>query len=252
MHALKKIGYYTERHLASGLLFLGFIGHLFLNIMHAMVGKVKIPWINTLDTLFSSGARLVIPLTFISAVATMSITLNIYYLLSPFGLQNKVEFIAVNIISHDLVPLIIGLVLCIQSSLNLINIQAQKLHHVPHTIILEYIFPILIGINITALLLYTYLFAACLLSMYLTFHYVVHYDIYQFFWRLSNFIRPLDIMCSIFKTLVYATIVSLTVGYYYYEVAIRDILVRRAVSRIITRGLVWIVMASAYLKLFNI
>jgi hypothetical protein len=59
------------------------------------------------------------------------------------------------------------------------------------------------------------------------------------------------LLISILKTLCYCTIVGLTTGYYYYEVAIHDIAVRRAVSRIITRGLFWILVCSAYFKLFG-
>ncbi len=72
----------------------------------------------------------------------------------------------------------------------------------------------------------------------------------EYLLRLSEFMNPYDFGYSILKTVFYASIASFTAGYYYYDVANRILPTRRAVSRIITRGLLWLVVGSLILKLY--
>lgn len=246
----RKIGSFTWQHIASWALFFRFTGHLCVSIIHAFTRKIHIPWSHTLDVLYNSGAKLTLPLILVSILTGLGMTLNIHYLLTPYGLQNKALIIAITAIYRDVVPLLIGIVLCIQSALNLIEIEGRKLQNLPQKDVFEYLFPIVAGINLTAMLLYIYMISTSLVSMFLAFHYILHYE--NFLMRISSLIHVSDVLKSIFKTAIYCTMLSPTVGYYYYEVAVKDILVRKAVSRIITRGLFWILLATTYLKLFSI
>lgn len=58
-----------------------------------------------------------------------------------------------------------------------------------------------------------------------------------------------DLIYSVVKTLILCIIVGLTSGYYYYEASIRHIYLRNAVSRILTRGSFWLIIASMYITL---
>lgn len=71
----------------------------------------------------------------------------------------------------------------------------------------------------------------------------------EYLLRLSEIINPADVITSLIKTILYASIASYTAGYYYYYVTNKVMPVRRAVSRIITRGLFWLVVISVLVKL---
>lgn len=228
-------------------LFFLYVGHLFSSLLFR---NYLVSWRPTLPAVISAGAFLLIPLLVVSMLIGVSLTLTINYILAPFNLQNQGLFIAQNMIIRDIAPLPIGFIFCVQCGLNLINANHPSLHHAPDKVMLETIIPLVIGVNLTSILLYTYVTAAFFVSVFFTFTTILHMNIDEYILRLSELVAPLDIISSLIKTIIYATIASLIAGYYYYDVAKRILPVRQAVSRIITRGLFWLVVGSVFIKVY--
>ncbi len=184
----------------------------------------------------------------------MSLAVSSFLILNNFHLQDKALGIAQTLLLQDILPLLIGFVLCVQVSLNIINarIKITKLQRTPQEVILEYILPIIIGVNITGLLLYIYLLVAIFMSLFITFYNLLNMNADMYIMELERNATVVSVSYSLVKTLLYCSIVSLTAGYYYYMVATRHVPVRRAVSRILTRGSLWLTISSVYIKLLNL
>lgn len=253
MYVFQRLGLYIVRFVHSVHLFFVFLGHLCHSIKDGLLGRVTISWTNVAKILFYSGAAVIIPLITISAIMGLSLSLNAYLIFSRFNLQNKALAISQDLLTQDLLPLLIGFVLCVQSSLNIITarIKITRFRSTPEEVILDYILPIMIGIDITALLLYTYTFVAILISLYFTFHHIMAFTTHEFFLHIGRNINVVTVLNSVIKTLVYCTIVSLTTGYYYYQVAVTQMNLRKAVSRIFTRGSLWLTVSSLYWKFMH-
>ena len=189
-----------------------------------------------------------LPLIFVSLLMGMSLAISINYILAPFNLQQQAMLIAENAIIHDFAPMTIGFVLCAQCGLNLIDFYHPDQRQTPDKVLLETIIPLVTGINITALLLFTYVSLAFFVSVLFTFYYFLQLDTHEYLIRLSAVINYADLISSLCKTILYATIASFTAGYYYYDVANRVLSTRKAVSRIITRGLFWLIAMNVLLK----
>lgn len=232
-------------------LFFRYLGHLVYSIKDALPHQIPLLWLNFWRTVYYSGAKMTIPLMIISSLMGASLIVNIYSILSPFYLQDKVLLIAQNILFYDLLPFIIGLVLSIQLALNLVNAQIKKLQRTPHDVMLQYIIPFIIGCNFSALLLYIYSLNAILISIYFCFRYLLKTDLHEYLFHLSMTFTSINILYSILKTLIYCTIVSLVVGYYYYAVTLFHLTLRRAMSRIMTRSLLCLTISSIYFKFFS-
>lgn len=224
-----------------------FLGHFFFCLVFK---PWKIHWGNGLMNALRAGSALVLPLIVTSMLIGLSIAFSIHYMLASFNLQNQAMLIAQNTVIHDLAPLTIGFVLCAQCGLNLIEFYHPDLHQKPQKVLYETIIPLIAGINSTAMLLYTYITLAFLSSVYLTFYYFLQVNTEEYVLRLSSSINFNDLLSSIGKTILYATIASFTAGHYYYDVAKRILPTRKAVSRIITRGLFWLITTSVFLKIY--
>jgi ABC-type transporter Mla maintaining outer membrane lipid asymmetry permease subunit MlaE len=253
MLIFNRIGINTTRFMHSIILFFVLFGHLCHSIKDVICGRKSISWFGIVRILFYSGAILVIPLVIICGLIGMSLSLNAYSILYPFNLQNKALPISQDLLTKDLIPLIIGFVLCVQSSLNIITarIKITKLKRTPDEVILEYVLPIMIGINLTGLLLFTYTIVAIFISLYFTFHYLLDTSTHEFLIHVGHSVTITALIYSVIKTFLYCSIVSLTAGYYYYQVAVSQISLRRAVSRIFTRGSLWLTLISVYWKFMN-
>lgn len=232
-------------------LFFRFLGHLAYSVKGALPHQMPLVWINFLRTVYYSGTKMVIPLMIISSLMGASLILNIYTILSPFYLQNQILLVAQNILFYDLLPYIIGLVLSIQLALNLVNAQIRKLQRTPQEVMLQFIIPLILGCNLSALLLYIYSLNAILVSIYFCFRYLLKTDLHEYLFHLSTTFTSINILYSILKTLIYCTIVSLVVGYYYYAVTSAHLTLRRAMSRIMTRSLLYLTISSIYFKFFS-
>ncbi|KTC69441.1 ABC transporter permease [Legionella birminghamensis] len=227
-------------------LFFIYLGHL----SYIFIFKWQdVRWKHTILNTLHAGSVLVFPLIILSGLIGTSLAYSINYILAPFNLQNQALFIAQSTIIRDMAPLPIGFIFCVQCGLNLINPDHPSLNHTPDRVMLETILPLIVGVNITAMLLYTYISATFFLSVFLTFSYLLHMSTDEYVLRLSEIINPADVITSLVKTILYATIASYTAGYYYYYVTNKVMPVRKAVSRIITRGLFWLVVISVLVKL---
>ncbi|WP_298624632.1 ABC transporter permease [uncultured Legionella sp.] len=254
MYVFKKTGFYAFRFFKSIFFFLSFIGHLAHSCKNIVTRHLNISWQNVWKILYYSGVSLVVPLVIVSALMAMSLAVSSFLILNNFHLQDKALGIAQTLLLQDILPLLIGFVLCVQVSLNIINarIKITKLQRTPQEVILEYILPIIIGVNITGLLLYIYLLVAIFMSLFITFYNLLNMNADMYIMELERNATVVSVSYSLVKTLLYCSIVSLTAGYYYYMVATRHVPVRRAVSRILTRGSLWLTISSVYIKLLNL
>lgn len=254
MYVFKRIGLHAIRFLNAIFLFFSFIGHLSYCSKDVFLGRVSLTTKNIIRIIHFSGVSLSLPLLIISALMGMSFGINSYLIFTKFHIQDKALSIVQTLLVQDVLPLLIGFVLCVQVSLNMINarIKITKLQRTSDEVILEYILPIIIGINIAGILLYIYLMAVVSLSLYLTFYHLLNSDLQIFLLETSRTTTLSTVTFSLFKTFLYCSIVSFTAGYYYYQVSTHHILPRRAVSRILTRGSLWLTVSSVSIKLLNL
>lgn len=254
MDFFKRTGFFIIRFLNSITFFFAFVGHLSHSFKHIVTRHLSISWDNTLKILYYSGATLIIPLVSISALMAMLLAMNCYLIFNKFNLQERVFSILQTSLTQDILPLFVGLVLCIQASLGIINarIKITQFGRTPQEVILDYIFPIIVGTNITGLLFYIYLLIVTFFSLYFTFHTVLNITTQSYWLEMSPNITLIDFIYSLIKTLLYCSIVSLTAGYYYYRVATSHVPLRKAVSCILTRGSLWLTISSVYMKFINL
>nr|HAT8713694.1 ABC transporter permease [Legionella jordanis] len=247
MYVFRRLGLHIVKFLHSQVLVFRFFGHLFHSLKDVLFGELSITWNNMVEIMYYSGARLVIPLMLLCALIGLSVSQTTYYLLAPFHLHHKALPVAQNVITHEVLPLILGFILCVQAALHLINTRLRRHRQTPEEVILDHVWPIITGMNVTSLLLYTYAITIILLSFYLSFHHVLGFSIHEFLLHATSSTTIFDLMYCAFKTLILCLVVSFTAGYYYYEAAIRQLSLRKAVSRILTRGSFWLVIASVYI-----
>ncbi|WP_419420364.1 ABC transporter permease [Legionella sp. D16C41] len=248
------VGRNTGRFFRSFNLFFAFIGHVCHSALSVIFSPSNITWLNVLKILYNSGTAIAIPLMLIIVLSASTLCLNLFSILKSFNLQNKALPIAQTMVTRDLLPLLIGLVLCVQASLNLIinRVRITKLRHTPHEVILTYIFPIFIGTNMCAVLLYAYTLIASLLGLFYLFAYYFNMTLHEYMLHVNHAIQIVTLTKGIVKTLLFGILVSLTASYYYYLAAIIHIPLRTAVSRILTRGALWIAVVDATLKMLRI
>lgn len=253
MSPFYQTGLYATRFFKSVGLFFVFFGHLCHSIIIALFGQLSIAWEQIWRVLYHSGVALVLPLAFVSSLITVSVSVTTYLILVRFNLHQKSLSIIQDIMTVDLLPALIGFALCIQSSLSLINarIKITKQQRSPEEVILAFVIPIMAGISMTAILLYTYVLGAIYLCLYLTFDYMHLLSTHEFILQTAQSITVDKILYSLFKTLLAGFIVSLTAGFYYYQVAVNQIPMRRGVSRILTRGSFWLLSGSVSLKFYT-
>lgn len=254
MYVFRQTGFFLIRFLKSIFFFLSFFGHLIHSCKNIITRHLTISWQNVRKVLYYSGVSLVIPLIIVSALMAMSLGITSFMILSKFQLQDQALSIAQTVLIQDILPIVIGFVLCVQVSLNIINARMKitKLQRTQQEVILEYILPIIIGVNITGLLLYIYLIAVIFLSLYITFYNLLNLNAHMYLMEINRSSTYLTFIYSASKTILYCSIVSFTAGYYYYMVATRHVPVRRAVSRILTRGSLWLTLSSVYIKFLNL
>lgn len=130
--------------------------------------------------------------------------------------------------------------------MHLINTGLEHYDKKPEEFILSHIWPIIIGINITSLLLYVYLVASIFLSFYLSFHFLFGYTTNEFWIYILNAATAFDLIYSFVKTLILCIIIGFSASYYY-EAAIRKVDLRKSVSRILTRSSFWLIITSMYI-----
>lgn len=251
MSASERFRFESISFVEIALLFFRFLGHVSYNIKEIFLGRLSISGFHLLTAMYHSGAKLVLPLTLVSSLICVSIVLNVYHNISSINFQQKVIFIAQNILFYDLLPYLISLALSIQWALNLVNSRFKRIQRTPQQVLLVYVIPLIFGTIVCAPLLYIYCLNAVYISIYLSFRYLSNTNLNEYLFQITNTFTRLTILHSILKTLLYCTMVSLIVGYYYYGVAEGYLSTRKAISRIVTRSFIFLVMISVYFKFLN-
>ncbi|WP_133130748.1 ABC transporter permease [Legionella yabuuchiae] len=251
MYSFKELGHSTVWFIGSIRIFFRFLGHFFSSFFRCLAGPKSIGWSNFIKTVYLSGAHLLLPIIVISALLGLSLSLSIFSILNEIGRGDNALPIMQNIAISNLTPLLIGILLSIQSSLNLINADIHHLHHTPDEVMCEFIIPITISLFVNGISLYIYSLFTFLVSIYSTFQFIINIDTRDLLLHLASIVSPYDIVYSVFKLLMFCCIISLVIGYYYYEISIREISLRTAVSRIMTRSLFFILFFGVYLNIFH-
>ncbi|WP_028388538.1 ABC transporter permease [Legionella fairfieldensis] len=251
MHLSRRFHFYGKRRIESVILFFRFIGHVFYSLKEIFLRRLTLSWSHLLDTVFHSGAKIAIPLILLSSLIGISLVLNIFHILSRYNLQHNVLIIAQYVLFYDLLPFLIGLMLSVQSALNLITARIKEHQKTPQDVIVVHIIPIMIGTNFNGLILYAYALNTVLISIYFCFRYFFSFDLHEYIFHLTNTISGTAILYSILKTFVYCTMVSLIVGYYYYEATEGYLSLKQAISRIMTRSFMVLIVSSIYFKFLD-
>lgn len=210
----------------------------------------KIEGRNTLLKSLNSGSKLALPLILVVILIGFSLTLSINYLLSQYNLQHRVILIAQNILIRDIAPLLISFVLCASAALMLIDAHHPSLHHPPEQVMLHTTIPLIVSMNCTAILLYIYIAATLHLTIIFTVYFFIEGNITAYLLNLGTMINKSSLVISFINTVIYASIASIIAGFYYFEVSIRGLSTQRAVSKIITRGLFWLIGISVLIKYY--
>ena len=249
MQPFHRLGRYIITHWMAIHLFFCFIGHLVCTLFNVPRRKAFIAWRGITETLYNSGARLVIPIVFISALVAVTIEINVNNFLGRYNLQLKAMHLLQNMLTMDVIPFFIASILCVQSSFSLMNLDKDKLYQQPQETLEQYIIPTMIGLSLCGVLLYVYILTTFWLMIYFSILLYLQIPTTEFFLALVKVLTPMALVYALAKTLVYAMIASLILGYYYYQVAVHQISLRLALSRIIARGLFFLALASLLIKL---
>lgn len=245
MYLFHQIGGYIIKIVDSCLLFLCFLGHLSCSIIKVLFRHHSISQHTIIRTIFNSGAKLAVPLMFISSLMGAVIIYIIINFLKKYNLQHQGWNLTQNIITQNLTPLLIALFLCIQSSLTLISAREDQSQQISQNAVIDHVLSIMIGVNIAGVLLYIYCIVAFYFSIYFVVLYILQLNPQYYLIHLREYLTLSNFIFSVLSTGLYCTIVSLTIGYYYYAVAYKNRPISKAISQIITRGLVWLAICGA-------
>jgi ABC-type transporter Mla maintaining outer membrane lipid asymmetry permease subunit MlaE len=247
MYIFRYFGMYVATLVYSTILVFRFLGHLFYSFINIISGKSSVAWSNTVDFMYYAGARPVTSLFFICLLVGISVSQAVYFFLQPFHLHQKVLPLVQNILTHEILPIIIGFILCIQMALHLISTRLEHYDKNPEEFILSHVWPIIIGMNLTSLLLYVYLVTSIFLGFYISFHFLFGYTTNEFLFYILNATTAFDLTYSVVKTLILCIIIGFSASYYYYEATIRKTNLRKAISRVLTRSSFWLIISSMYI-----
>ena len=244
--SLEFIGAKTTELLRAIIFFFRFLGDVFTSLL----GNWKaISWRQTLLSTLHAGAVISVPFIVVSMLFGISMAVSIHVMLTRYNVQSEAMAISQATLLRDFTPIFIGFVLCVHSGLNLIEHDHPSLYATPQKVLYNTIIPLFFSMNITALLLYVYVATAFILSIIFTISFILQANTQDyllglgginFYWQIIN-----SIGCAIFN----ATIASFIAGYYYYDVSNRIMPIRQAVSKVITRGLFWLVVANVIIRI---
>lgn len=233
-----------EEHVKNIRLFFIFLGALFY---FSITEFKNIAWKQGIGRALYAGFEMFLPLMLVSIAIGIGLSYGLHQLLSPYRLSVSGVFLAQTVLLRDVAPLPIGFILCIKSALILIDspFPPDLNEGSRDSILLDTVIPQIIGMNVTGLLLYIYGFAACVISVLLSFMLILKNDMSGYLLRLSSLIEPFELMLSLGKALMFMLIATLISGFYYFELVRHKISVRRAVSKILTRGIFWLSIVAA-------
>lgn len=236
----------TVRLYLSITLFFLYLGYL---VEQFITHWRQVAWKRTLTQTMHAGSLMVLPLCLISMLLAISISLSIHYLLMGFKLHNQAMHLVQSMIIRDFAALPIGFVLCVHCGLNLIESRHAPMAGRPQKITLDEIIPLMLGLNVVAVLLYTYVIFSFFVGTFLTSYYFLGTSMQDYWLGLDDSVQVADMIESVCKTIAYASIAGISTGYYYFTISRRHLSLRLGVSRIITRGLFWQIVLSVVFKL---
>lgn len=244
MPAFSRPEYQQEGRLKNIRLFFIFLGAL---CYFSTFKFQKVAWKKGIARALYAGFEMFLPLMVVSFAIGVGLSYGLHQLLSPYRLSVSGVFLAQKVLLRDIAPLPIGFILCIKSALILIDSPLSlELHeHRRDLVLLDIIIPQIVGMNLTGLLLYVYGFTACILSVLMSFMLILNSDLSDYLLRVSSLIEPFELMLSLGKALMFMLIATLISGFYYFELVRRKISLRRAVSKILTRGIFWLSIVAA-------
>jgi hypothetical protein len=245
MYVFHQFGAYVLKFANSFKLFFSFIGYLFYNLIDGLRGRRSISKDTVVKTIFNCGTSLVIPLMIISALIGISLSINIFNFLRKFHLEGRVWDFAQDVVTQNIVPLLIAVFLCVRTSLTLIPAGGDRSQRPSEYRTIEDILLIILGVNISGVLLYIYCITAFHLSIYLNLLFILQVHVQHYFIHLGNDLTVTYLLFSLFKTGLYCTIVSIVIGYYYHVNTFKDLPIDNAISKVITRSLIWLAISAA-------
>lgn len=224
--------------------YLGHISYVFIATLFSSHERSRLEFLLTLK----GGAIIMPPLFIVAMFIGSGMALSVHVMLSRFNIQQQAMMIAQDALIHDIVPILISFILCARAALMLIEEDHPLLKNNKYDVILEWILPLIAGNLVTAILLYAYVVVALLFSIYVTFDYILELDVREYLLRLNDSLSLPLVSISVFKTLLYTFIASLIAGFYYYCIPAREMPLKHAVSKILLRGLFWLIVISGIIK----
>lgn len=249
MRPFHRFGRYIIRHWLAIHLFFCFLGHLVCTLGNVLRQRAKIAWIGVVETLYHSGAKLVIPILFISALFSATMVINIHNFLGRFNLQLRAMHLLQNLLTMDAIPFFIAAILTVQSSFSLMTLDKEQILLQPQQTLERFIIPTMIGLSLSGVLLYIYILTTFWAMMFLSVTVYLQIPSTELYLSMLKALTPDSLIYALAKTLIYSIIASTILGYYYYQVAVHQISLRLALSRIISRGLFFLALTSLLIKL---
>ncbi|WP_019217762.1 ABC transporter permease [Legionella tunisiensis] len=180
MYNFRRFGINVINSINSIVLVFRFLGHLLYSLICIISGKVSVGWSNAIEFMYYAGVRPVTSLVLICLLIGITVSQAVYFLLQPFNLHQRILPTVQNILTHEILPIVIGFILCIQVALHLINTRLEEHNRNPEDFILTHVWPIIIGMNMTSLILYVYLVSSIFSALILAFIFYLGIQIMNF------------------------------------------------------------------------
>lgn len=251
MNVIARAGYHASIQTKGVSTFFRFIGHMFAALYLLITKKTKFPFKNYFIVLHRAGSRIVIPLTLFFCVISYLIITNTHPLVTKWNLKSEALLLLPYFIGYQFIPALVAIFLCIQSALDKIHFRVAKIHASTHAAMITRIMPTMLGTLSAILLLYFYCLSASFVGIYLALVKAEQASFNQYIMILNDAISFYGVLLALGRTLFFALIAAMVVAYYHYQIAIGKLSLRICVSRTITRGILWVVLASVYFNLLN-
>lgn len=252
MYFFQRLGFYGIRCSYSVFYFFEFLGYLGITIKRVVLGQRKFPWHEFFHGVYHALSLLIVPLIFLGVLISATLELNVYLILKHFNMQQQSIIKVQGMITRDIIPGVLAIILCIRFALNMITVQSNVLQSTPYELMINHILPRMLIICLTALLLFPYFIMAALLTTYIVVQEILMVNLTNYLLVLSDNLSIIDLLIAMLKLTVLTILVSIIAGFYYYKMSVGHLALRKVVSRIITRGIVWIIGCNVCFKLIHL
>lgn len=252
MYIFQRLGFYGIRCSYSVFYFFEFLGYLGITIKRVVLGQRKFPWHDFFHGVYHALSLLVVPLIFLGVLISATLELNVYMILKHFNMQQHAIIRVQGMVVRDILPGILAIILCIRFALNMITVKTFVLKSSPYELMINHILPRMLIICITAILLFPYFMMAALITTYIVAKEVLSINVTNYLLLLSDNLSIVDLFSALLKLTVLTLLVSIIAGFYYYKMSVGHLALRKVVSRIMTRGIVWIIVCNVWFKLIHL